>query len=261
MPDPTQESSFVSHLVELRARLLRCVLLVALLLVALLPFASNLYTQVALPLLKTLPAGASMIATEVAAPFLAPFKLAAYLALFLAMPYVLYQAWAFVAPGLYRHEKRVALPLFVSSVVLFYLGAAFAYYLVFPLLFNFLSSVAPAGVVIMTDISRYLDFILVMFLAFGLAFEVPVAVVLLVWVGVITTTQLRRLRPYIIVAAFVIGAILTPPDVVSQLLLALPIWLLFEAGLLFSTWLPARRLADAAAVTEARGKTGDGPAG
>lgn len=240
MPDPSQESSFLSHLVELRARLLRCMLLVALLLVALVPFAGNLYTLLALPLLETLPPGASMIATEVAAPFLAPFKLAAYVALFLAMPYVLYQAWAFVAPGLYRHEKRVVLPLFVSSVALFYLGAAFAYFLVFPLLFNFLSSVAPAGVVIMTDIGRYLDFILVMFLAFGLAFEVPVAVVLLVWVGAITTARLRRLRPYIIVAAFVIGAILTPPDVVSQLLLALPIWLLFESGLLFATWLPAR---------------------
>jgi sec-independent protein translocase protein TatC len=195
------------------------------------PFANPIYTWVARPLMRLLPQGSSMIATEVAAPFMAPFKLSMVVALFLIMPYILYEVWAFVAPGLYRHERRLVLPLVVSSTALYYLGMAFAYFLVFPLVFGFFVTTAPQGVAVMTDINKYLDFVLTLFFAFGITFEVPVATVLLVWTGVVNPDDLAGKRPYIIVAAFTIGMILTPPDVFSQTMLAVPMWLLFEAGL------------------------------
>jgi sec-independent protein translocase protein TatC len=187
-----------------------------------------------------LPEDSSMIAIEVASPFLIPFKLTLFLALFLAIPFVLYQLWSFIAPGLYRHERRLVFPLLVSSTLLFYAGAAFAYFVVFPLVFAFFTSAAPEGVSVMTDISRYLDFVLTLFFAFGAAFEVPVVTVLLVWTGMVTQDQLREKRPYIIVGAFVIGMLLTPPDVISQTLLAVPVWLLFELGVYFSGWFTRR---------------------
>jgi sec-independent protein translocase protein TatC len=198
------------------------------------PFYSTIYTLIATPLLSKLPEGASMIATEVASPFLVPFKLTGFMAVFLSMPYLLYQTWAFVSPGLYKNEKRFAIPLLVSSILLFYAGTAFAFFVVFPLVFAFFTSVAPAGVTVMTDISHYLSFILKMFLAFGLVFEVPVATILLVSSGIISHEELRNKRPYVIIVAFVIGMLLTPPDVLSQFLLALPMCILFELGLYLS---------------------------
>jgi sec-independent protein translocase protein TatC len=240
-PPGGAEQSFISHLLELRDRLLRSILTVVVLLLALMPFSQEIYTLLARPLLSHLPKGTTMIATEVASPFLTPFKLTLILAIVLAMPMILYQLWAFVAPGLYQSERRIALPLVVSSALLFYLGMAFAYYVVFPLVFAFFTSSAPKGVTVMTDISKYLDFVLTLFFAFGVAFEVPVATVLLVWAGIVTPQSLASKRPYIIVAAFVIGMVLTPPDVISQTLLAIPMWMLFELGLLLSRWLvPAR---------------------
>ena len=229
-----QEQPFLAHLVELRDRLLRAVLAVLVLFLGLFPFANTLYEYVAGPLMAHLPEGSNMIAIDVATPFLTPFKLALVAAIFLAMPYLLYQAWAFVAPALYRHEKRLVFPLMVTSSILFYLGIAFAYYVVFPLVFAFLTSTAPAGVEMMTDINRYLDFVLTIFFAFGLAFEVPIATILLVWTGATTPDSLRAKRPYIIVGAFVVGMLLTPPDIISQTLLALPMWVLFELGVVFS---------------------------
>lgn len=226
-----REESFLSHLVELRARLLRAVLAVLLGFIALVPFAERLYAWLSAPLLAKLPAGAQMIAIDVASPFFAPLKLAFFVALLLAMPVVLYQLWAFVAPGLYRSERRLAMPLLVSAVTLFYAGCAFAYFLVLPLVFGFLTGVTPEGVAMMTDISRYLDFVLVLFLAFGFSFEVPVAVVILATLGWVSVAQLRAARAYVIVGAFVVAAIVTPPDVVSQLLLAIPMCLLYEAGI------------------------------
>ncbi|QKT03180.1 twin-arginine translocase subunit TatC [Ectothiorhodospiraceae bacterium 2226] len=230
-----EEQGFVSHLMELRDRLLRSVLVVLLLFLALFPFANQLYVMLAEPLLRHLPHGSSMIATEVASPFLTPFKLALVVALFIAVPYLLYQLWAFVAPGLYQRERRLVLPLAVSSAILFYAGMAFAYFAVFPLVFGFLTAAAPEGVAVMTDISRYLDFVLKMFFAFGIAFEVPIAVILLVRMGATTPEQLRAKRPYVIVGAFVVGMMLTPPDVISQTLLALPMWILFELGVILSS--------------------------
>ena len=203
-------------------------------LLALLPFANTLYTLLATPLLDSLPAGHSMVAIDVASPFLAPFKLILLLALTITVPYTLYQAWAFAAPGLYGHEKRLAGPVLLSSVVLFYLGMAFAYFVVFPLAFGFFVSTAPEGVAVMTDINRFLDFVVKLFLAFGVAFEVPIITVALVSLGITTPKRLREARPYVIVGAFVIGMLLTPPDVISQTLLAIPVWLLYEAGILFS---------------------------
>ena len=229
-----QEQPFLTHLIELRDRLLRSVLAVLVLFLGLFPFANTLYEYVAGPLMAHLPEGSNMIAIDVATPFLTPFKLALVAAIFLAMPFLLYQAWAFIAPALYRHEKRLVMPLMVTSSILFYLGIAFAYYVVFPLVFAFLTSTAPAGVEVMTDINRYLDFVLTIFFAFGIAFEVPIATILLVWTGVTTPQSLRAKRPYIIVGAFVVGMLLTPPDVISQTLLALPMWLLFELGVIFS---------------------------
>jgi sec-independent protein translocase protein TatC len=194
-------------------------------------FAQDLYHWLATPLLDTLPENAQMIATDVASPFFAPFKLTMVLSFFIAIPVVLYQIWGFVAPGLYKNEKRLVVPLLVSSTLLFYLGMAFAYYVVFPLAFAFFTSVAPEGVVINTDISSYLNFVLKIFFAFGLAFEIPVAVVLMCWAGVTTPAALRAKRPYVIVGVFVVGMLLTPPDIISQTLLAIPMWILYEFGI------------------------------
>ena len=230
-PEAGHEQPFISHLLELRTRLLRIVIVVVVLIGVVSPFANQLYTLLAGPLLVHLPKGGQMIAIEVGAPFMAPFKLAAVLAVFIAIPFILYQIWGFIAPGLYTHERRMALPLLVTSTALFYLGAAFAYFVVFPLMFKFLTSTVPEGVAMMTDINHYLDFTLSLFVAFGVAFETPVATFLLVWMGVISIEKLVAMRSYIIVAAFVIGAILSPPDPVSQTMMALPIWFLFELGL------------------------------
>lgn len=228
------ELPFIKHLAELRDRMLRTIVVVFILFVGLSFFANEIYSYLAAPLLHNMPKGSQMIAIDVASPFFAPFKLAGFLALLLGLPYVFYQAWAFVAPGLYRHEKRLVFPLILSSIVLFYTGIAFAYYLVFPVMFGFFSTAAPEGVAVQTDISRYLDFVLGMFFAFGAAFEVPILTILLVWSGAVTRAQMIEKRPYIIVLSFVIGMILTPPDVVSQTLLAVPIWFLFEFGLQFA---------------------------
>ncbi len=236
-----QELPFLSHLFELRDRLMRIVLVVMLIFAGLFSFANDLYHLLATPLLVHLPEGSSMIATEVASPFLTPFKLALVASIFMGMPFILYQAWAFIAPGLYKHEKRLAFPLLFSSIVLFYVGMAFAFYVVFPLVFGFLTSTAPEGVAVMTDISKYLDFVLKLFFAFGIAFEVPIATILLVLAGMTTPDELAAKRAYIIVAAFVVGMLLTPPDVISQTLLALPMWLLFEVGLFFSRILVRQR--------------------
>lgn len=233
---PPPHQLLVQHLIELRDRLLRVVLVVVVVFLGLFAFANDLYSYLAEPLLRHMPAGTSMIATEVVSPFLTPFKLTLVLSVFIAVPFILYQAWAFIAPGLYQNERRLVFPLLFSSTVLFYTGMAFAYYVVFPLVFGFLTGIAPEGVAVMTDISRYLDFVLKMFFAFGLAFEVPIATILVVWSGITTAEALAAKRPYIIVGAFVFGMLLTPPDIISQTLLAVPMWILFELGLLFSRW-------------------------
>ena len=220
------------HLVELRSRLLRAVAGLLLVFVALLPFANRLYAFLAQPLLDKLPSGGQLIAVEVASPFFAPIKLAFFVAVVVAMPWLLYQLWAFVAPGLYQRERRLAMPLLASALVLFYAGCAFAYFLVLPAVFGFLASVTPAGVAMMTDINAYLDFVLVIFLAFGASFELPVALVILVLLGWVTPKQLREWRGYAIVGIFVVAAVITPPDVISQLLLAIPMVVLYEAGIL-----------------------------
>jgi sec-independent protein translocase protein TatC len=231
-PEDSGEVPFVSHLIELRQRLLRSIGVVMLVFAGLFPFANRLYTLLAQPLLKRLPEGTSMVAIDVATPFLTPIKLAFFTAIFIAMPFLLYQAWSFVAPGLYRHEKSLAVPLLVSATLLFYVGCAFAYFLVLPMVFGFLAGTVPEGVHMMTDISHYLDFVLVMFLAFGLCFEIPVATVILVIVGIATPEGLKKNRPYVIVGSFVAGAVLTPPDAISQIMLAVPMCLLFEVGLI-----------------------------
>ena len=229
-----REQPLVQHLLELRSRLLKSIVAVLMIFAGLFYFANDIYLIVSEPLRAQLPEGSSMIATEVASPFLAPFKLTIVLSLFLAMPFILHQAWAFIAPGLYRREKFIAIPLLVASVILFYLGMLFAYFVVFPLIFSFFTSVGPESVTVMTDINRYLDFILKLFFAFGLAFEIPVATVLLVWTGTTSVEKLSAKRPYIVVGCFILGMLLTPPDVISQSLLAVPMWLLFEVGILFS---------------------------
>ncbi|CAK0744108.1 twin arginine protein translocation system -TatC protein [Gammaproteobacteria bacterium] len=240
-----REQPFISHLIELRERLLHIILAVLVVTLVLFPFSNPIYTWVANPLMRLLPQGSSMIATEVASPFMAPFKLTLVVSIFLVMPYILYEIWAFVAPGLYRHERRLVLPLVVSSALLYYLGMAFAYFLVFPMVFGFFVATAPQGVSVMTDINKYLDFVLTLFFAFGVAFEVPVATVLLAWTGVVDPDSLAGKRPYIIVAAFTIGMILTPPDVFSQTMLAVPMWFLFEIGLYVSRLLLRAREARA----------------
>lgn len=229
-----EEATLVSHLIELRSRLMKAFIAVLIVFVCLAPFAERVFAIVAQPLMAQLPDSSSMIATQVAAPFLTPFKTTLFVALFISMPVVIYQLWAFVAPGLYRKEKRFAIPLVTSSIVLFYLGIAFAYYVVFPLMFAFFNAVAPEGVAVMTDISAYLDFILVIFLAFGIAFEVPIATVMLVATGMTSTESLSSKRPYVFLGAFIVGMLLTPPDVISQTLLAIPVYLLFEAGIIMS---------------------------
>ena len=233
--EPTDEGQpLVEHLLELRTRILHSVLAVLVIFLPLFYFANDLYSFISKPLRKFLPEGTSMIATEVASPFLTPFKLTLVLAIFIAIPFILHQIWSFIAPGLYGNEKRIALPLLVSSVLLFYGGIAFAFYIVFPLVFGFFTSVGPDDVMVMTDINRYLDFVLKLFFAFGIAFEIPIATVLLVWTGATTVENLRKKRPFVVVGCFVVGMLLTPPDVISQLLLAVPMWILYEAGIIFS---------------------------
>lgn len=227
-----EETSLISHLVELRSRLLRAILAVVVLFIGLFPLREWLYSELAQPLVKHLPQGGHLIATEVSSPFFTPIKLTAVIALVLAMPVVIYQFWAFVSPGLYRHEKRLARPLLVSAVALFYTGCAFAYFLVMPAAFRFLTAVTPQGVEMMTDINHYLNFVLTLFFAFGLCFEVPVAVVILAAIGVLPIAKLRKSRPYVVVVCFAAAAVLTPPDIMSQILLAIPMYTLYEAGIL-----------------------------
>lgn len=233
--DDTQDQAMplVAHLTELRDRLLHSVLAVLVIFIGLFYFANDIYAFVSAPLRDLLPEGATMIATEVASPFLAPFKLTMVVAVFLAMPYILHQTWRFIAPALYRSERRLALPILVSSIILFYGGLAFAYYVVFPLIFAFFSSVTPEGVSVMTDINSYLNFVLKLFFAFGIAFEIPIATVLLISAGVTSADDLAAKRPYVVVVCFIAGMLLTPPDIISQTLLAIPVWLLFEVGLFF----------------------------
>ncbi len=236
-----QQDTFISHLIDLRRRLLRSILAVLLVFLCLLPWTKELYALLAQPLLAVLPQGGHMIATDVVGVFLVPLKVALLTAFLVALPYVLYQTWAFVAPGLYAHEKRLVLPLVIASFLLFLAGMAFAYFLVFPLVFRFMSSVAPAGVAWMTDIDKYLSFTLTMFVAFGVTFEMPIVVVLLVYMGAISVKKLCEIRPYMIVGAFVAGAVFTPPDVISQLMLAIPLWLLYEAGIIFARFTGVRQ--------------------
>lgn len=238
---PSNEQPLVQHLLELRSRLLKSVMAVLAVFIVLFFFSNDIYTYVSEPLRASLPTGSTMIATEVTSPFLAPFKLTMVLAFFIAIPYVLNQVWLFISPGLYKHEKAIAIPLLIASVVLFYGGIAFAYYVVFPLLFAFFTAAAPDSVTVMTDINSYLNFILKLFFAFGVAFEIPVATVLLVWSGITSVKRLQEVRPYVVVSCFVIGMLLTPPDVVSQSLLAIPMWILFEFGIIFSRFITARK--------------------
>lgn len=231
MNSPTDQATpLVAHLVELRNRLLYSLIAIAIVFLALVGFANSIYAFVAEPLLAFLPEGGTMIATEVATPFLTPFKLTFFVAFVLALPFVLYQIWAFLAPGLYDKEKTLIVPLIASSVLLFYIGVAFAYFIVFPLVFGFFTSMAPDGVTVMTDIASYLNFVLKLFFAFGVVFEIPVAIILLIRSGFISPDALNNKRPYVVVACFVVGMLLTPPDVISQLLLAIPMWLLYEVG-------------------------------
>lgn len=240
MAGQDEQQPLIAHLTELRSRLLRSAAAVLVVMLILVPFADPIYETLAAPLMSQLPAGSHMIAIDVASPFLAPFKLVLMLAILISVPVISWQIWGFIAPGLYAHERRFVLPLIVSSTLLFYLGCAFAYFVVFPLIFAFFTSTAPTGVAVMTDISRYLDFVLVLLFAFGVAFEVPVAVVLLTSTGLVSVQRLRRWRPYVVVVAFTVGMLLTPPDVISQTMLAVPMWLLYEVGLLMARLFPAR---------------------
>lgn len=224
----------IAHLLEMRNRLLQCILVVLFIFLGLFAYSNELYLYMSDPLVANLPLNSSMIATDVTSPFLTPFKLTLVLSIFAAMPFILYQVWAFVAPGLYKREKMIVVPLFLSSVILFYAGIAFAYYLVFPLVFTFFTSVSPDGVLVMTDIRSYLDFVLKLFFAFGLSFEIPIAIIILSWMGLVDPSRLGKKRPYIFVLCFSLGMLLTPPDVISQILLAIPMWLLFEFGLVLS---------------------------
>ena len=233
--NPTPQYTLFDHLLELRNRLLRSILAVLVVFCCLVYFAQDIYQFVAQPLLATMPDDSQMIATDVASPFFAPFKLTIVISVFIAIPVILYQVWAFIAPGLYQNEKRLIAPLMFGSTLLFYAGIAFAYFIVFPVVFAFFNSIAPEGVTIATDISSYLDFILKLFFAFGVAFEIPIAIILMCWTGMTTADNLRKKRPYIIVGAFVIGMLLTPPDIISQTLLAVPMLLLFEFGVLVAS--------------------------
>jgi sec-independent protein translocase protein TatC len=249
-----QHETLLTHLYELRSRLLWVVGVVMLVFFCMFPFANELYEYLADPLLKHMPEGSSMVAIDVAAPFLTPFKFVFVLSIVLAIPVILYHVWGFIAPGLYKHEKRLAFPIIVSSWMLFYIGMAFAYFVVFPLMFAFFTRVAPEGVTVMTDISRYLDFVLKIFIAFGIAFEVPIITFVLVKLGITTSDQLAAKRPYVIVGAFVVGMLLTPPDIISQFLLAIPVWLLFELGLFMS-----RLMINNKSTTEQKGATREEP--
>lgn len=237
--------SFIAHLIELRARLLNVAVALLLVFICLFPWASDLYTLLAQPLLAKLPKGGQMIATDVTTPFFVPLKVAMMTAFLISLPYILYQIWRFVAPGLYAHEKRLVVPLIFASTLLFFCGMAFAYFVVFPVVFGFITTSAPHGVAVMTDIEKYLSFVLTMFMAFGVTFQVPVAVVLLVRMGIISVEKLREIRPYVIVGAFVVGAIFTPPDIVSQFMLAIPLWLLYEAGIVVASWVGKGRAKEA----------------
>ena len=241
MSDTDHEQPFISHLIELRTRLLRVVSGVLLVFVALSPFSNPIYSMLAGPLTRHMPAQSSMIAIDVLSPFLTPLKFTLVLAVFITIPWILYQVWAFIAPGLYQKEKRLALPVLISSTLLFYCGMAFAYFVIMPIFFAFITSTAPEGVAVMTDINRYLDFVMTIFFAFGVAFEVPVATVILVLIGIVTPDAMAAKRPYVIVGAFIVGMLLTPPDVISQTLLAVPMWLLFEVGIFVSRLLLRRR--------------------
>ncbi|MCC8458816.1 Sec-independent protein translocase subunit TatC [Photorhabdus aegyptia] len=237
--DDTQP--LISHLIELRKRILNSLLTVLVVFLALVYFSNDIYQMISAPLIKQLPQGASMIATDVASPFFTPIKLTIMVSIFVSAPMVLYQVWAFIAPALYKHERRLMIPLLVSSSLLFYLGMAFAYFVVFPIAFGFFAKTAPEGVLIATDISNYLSFVMALFMAFGVSFEVPVAIILLCWSGVVTPESLKKKRPYILVGAFVVGMLLTPPDVFSQTLLAIPMYLLFELGILLSHFYTGQR--------------------
>ncbi|MDN6322708.1 MAG: twin-arginine translocase subunit TatC [Halomonas sp.] len=242
--EPREEQSqapLIEHLIELRSRLMRAVVVILVVFLGLYSFANDIYTFVAEPLMALLPEGSQMIATEVASPFLAPFKLTLVVAVFIAIPFVLHQAWAFIAPGLYDKEKALAIPILVSSIALFYGGAAFAYYVVFPLLFEFFTQTGPDNIAIMTDINQYLNFVLKLFFAFGVAFEIPIATFLLILSGATTVESLSKKRPYILLGCFVVGMLLTPPDVISQSLLAVPMYLLYEVGLLFGRLVRKRK--------------------
>ena len=244
---PENSMPLIAHLTELRTRLMRCVVTVLLIFAGLFYFAQDIYALVAAPLRAYLPEGATMIATGVASPFLTPFKLTLMVSVFLSVPVILHQIWGFIAPGLYKHEKRIAVPLLISSVALFYAGMAFAYFVVFPIMFGFFASVTPQGVEMMTDIGQYLDFVLTLFFAFGVAFEIPIATFLLVWVGLVDVATLRKSRPYVVVGCFIVGMVLTPPDILSQTLLAIPMWFLFEVGVLFGSVIQKEREEKAAA--------------
>src|SRR5665647_388007 len=245
--------SFIAHLVELRTRLMNAVVAVLVVFVGLFHWASKLYTLLAEPLLSKLPKGGQMIATDVTTPFFVPLKVALMAAFLIALPYILYQIWRFVAPGLYEHEKRLVWPLIIASTILFFCGMSFAYFVVFPIVFGFITASAPMGVAVMTDIDKYLSFVLTMFMAFGMTFQVPVAVVLLVRMGFVTVKKLREIRPYMVVGAFVVGAIFTPPDVVSQSMLALPLWLLYEAGIIVAAWVGRKKPEEEKAEEETEG--------
>lgn len=240
-PENLAEGTLISHLLELRDRLIRCVIAVGVAFVPCMTFSNEIFSYVAQPLIEKLPHGNSLIATGVMSPFTTPFKLSFFVALLAAMPFILYQLWAFVAPGLYRHEKRFAVPLLASSIVLFYVGVTFAYFFVFPVMFQFFIATAPKGVAMMTDINNYLDFVLRMFFAFGVAFEVPVAVVLLVITGIVSIDKLKSNRGYVLIGVFIIAALITPPDAVSQCVMAIPMYALYEGGILMARILSRSR--------------------
>jgi len=244
---PTGSMTLIDHLVELRERLMRAVLAILVVFLCLFYFANDIYTIVSKPIRDVLPEGTTMIATEVTSPFFAPFKLTMALSFFLAIPVVLHQIWRFISPGLYAHEKRVAIPLLISSILLFYSGVAFAYFIVFPIIMGFFTAIGPTDVQIMPDISQYLNIALKLFFAFGLAFEIPIATLLLIWSGVTTAEALKEKRAYVIVSCFVLGMLLTPPDFISQTMLALPMWILFEAGIIFSVLMPKKQSRNEAA--------------
>lgn len=257
-PPEHQEQSLISHLIELRDRLLKMILCVVVIFLGLAYYANQIYSFLAGPLLKHLPKNSTMIAIEVASPFFTPFKLALVVAVFISVPVILYQFWAFVAPGLYQQERRLILPLLIASTLLFYLGVAFAYFVVFPLIFGFLTATAPEGVAVMTDITQYLDFVLTLFIAFGICFEVPIFTIVLVWTGLVSPAGLAEKRPYVIVGVFVIAMFLTPPDAISQTLLAIPMWMLFELGLLFSRFFVRKTDTDSVYIENSIGSSQDG---